>query len=357
MNSKEFIKAVDAIVKEKNIDREYVFEAMELALATAYKKNFDSLTNSKIFIDRKTGDIKVYSYLTVVDDDAEDLDLDTEITLSEARKINKTLNVGDTIDTEVTPKDFGRVAAATAKQVIIQKMREAERNAIMDEFGDKQDELLVGTVALEDVDNYFIDLGRTNGILPKKECIPGEKIEMGKQIKVYVSKVDNSGKGLFILLSRNHYGFLKRLFELEIPELSDGTILLYSVAREAGVRSKVAVYSEYSNIDPIGCCIGEKGSRIARILNELHGEKIDVVKYDKDPAVFIANALSPAKDLHVIITDPKKQEAIVVADGDNFSLAIGKKGLNARLASKLTHYKIDIKNKEQASEMGINFKD
>ena len=357
MNSKEFIKAVDAIVKEKNIDREYVFEAMELALATAYKKNFDSLTNSKIFIDRKTGDIKVYSYLTVVDDDAEDPDLDTEITLSEARKINKTLNVGDTIDTEVTPKDFGRVAAATAKQVIIQKMREAERKAIMDEFGDKQDELLVGTVALEDVDNYFIDLGRTNGILPKKECIPGEKIEMGKQIKVYVSKVDNSGKGLFILLSRNHYGFLKRLFELEIPELSDGTILLYSVAREAGVRSKVAVYSEYSNIDPIGCCIGEKGSRIARILNEVHGEKIDVVKYDKDPAVFIANALSPAKDLHVIITDPKKQEAIVVADGDNFSLAIGKKGLNARLASKLTHYKIDIKNKEQASEMGINFKD
>lgn len=357
MNSKEFIKAVDAIVKEKNIDREYVFEAMELALATAYKKNFDSLTNSKIFIDRKTGDIKVYSYLTVVDDDAEDPDLDTEITLSEARKINKTLNVGDTIDTEVTPKDFGRVAASTAKQVIIQKMREAERNAIMDEFGDKQDELLVGTVALEDVDNYFIDLGRTNGILPKKECIPGEKIEMGKQIKVYVSKVDNSGKGLFILLSRNHYGFLKRLFELEIPELSDGTILLYSVAREAGVRSKVAVYSEYSNIDSIGCCIGEKGSRIARILNEVHGEKIDVVKYDKDPAVFIANALSPAKDLHVIITDPKKQEAIVVADGDNFSLAIGKKGLNARLASKLTHYKIDIKNKEQASEMGINFKD
>lgn len=357
MNSKEFIKAVDAIVKEKNIDREYVFEAMELALATAYKKNFDSLTNSKIFIDRKTGDIKVYSYLTVVDDDAEDPDLYTEITLSEARKINKTLNVGDTIDTEVTPKDFGRVAASTAKQVIIQKMREAERNAIMDEFGDKQDELLVGTVALEDVDNYFIDLGRTNGILPKKECIPGEKIEMGKQIKVYVSKVDNSGKGLFILLSRNHYGFLKRLFELEIPELSDGTILLYSVAREAGVRSKVAVYSEYSNIDPIGCCIGEKGSRIARILNEVHGEKIDVVKYDKDPAVFIANALSPAKDLHVIITDPKKQEAIVVADGDNFSLAIGKKGLNARLASKLTHYKIDIKNKEQASEMGINFKD
>ena len=357
MNNKEFIKAVDTIVNEKKIDRELVFEAMELALATAYKKNFDSLTNSKIFIDRETGDIKVFSYLTVVPDDAEDPDLDLEITLSEARKINKTLNVGDTIDTEVTPKDFGRVAASTAKQVIIQKMREAERNAIMGEYGDKQDELLVGTVALEDVDNYFIDIGRINGILPKKECIPGEKIEMGKQIKVYVSKVDNSGKGLFILLSRNHYGFVKRLFELEIPELSDGTIMLYSVAREPGVRSKVAVYSEYSNIDPIGACIGEKGTRIARILEELHGEKVDIVKYDKDPATFISNALAPAKDLHVIITDPKKQEAIVVADNDNFSLAIGKKGLNARLASKLTKYKIDIKNIEQARSMGINFKD
>lgn len=360
MNSKEFIKAVDNIVKEKNIDRELVFEAMELALATAYKKNFDSLTNSKIFIDRKTGDIKVYSYLTVVPDekeDGEDIDLDTEISLTDARKINKTLNVGDTIDTEVTPKDFGRVAASTAKQVIIQKMREAERNAIMDEFGGKQDELVVGTVELEDVDNYFINLGRTNGILPKKECIPGEKIEMEKPLKVYITKVDNSGKGLFILLSRNHYGFLKRLFELEIPELSDGTVLLYSVAREAGNRSKVSVYSEYANIDPIGACIGEKGNRIAKILTEVHGEKIDIVKYDKDPAVFIANALSPAKNLHVIITDPKKQEAIVVADDDNFSLAIGKKGLNARLASKLTHYKIDIKNLEQAREMGINFKD
>ena len=343
MNSKEFIKAVDAIVKEKNIDREYVFEAMELALATAYKKNFDSLTNSKIFIDRKTGDIKVYSYLTVVDDDAEDPDLDTEITLSEARKINKTLNVGDTIDTEVTPKDFGRVAAATAKQVIIQKMREAERNAIMDEFGDKQDELLVGTVALEDVDNYFIDLGRTNGILPKKECIPGEKIEMGKQIKVYVSKVDNSGKGLFILLSRNHYGFVKRLFELEIPEFASGNVLMYAVAREAGVRSKVAVYSEKPNFDPIGACIGEKGVRIASIIKELKGEKIDLVKYDKDPKVFIENAMAPAKNITVLITDPKKNEAMVFADKENFSLAIGKKGINIKLASKLTRYKLNIK--------------
>lgn len=357
MNKEEFIKAVDLIVKEKGIDRELVFEAMELALATAYKKNFDSLTNSKIMINRETGEIKVYSYLTVVPDDAEDIDLDLEISLTDARKIDKKLNVGDTIDTEVTPKDFGRVAASTAKQVIVQKMREAERNSIVNEYGDKQDELLIGTVELEDVDNYFINIGRINGILPKKECIPGEKIEMGKQIKVYVTKVDGSGKNMFILLSRNHYGFLKRLFESEIPELSDGSVLLYSVARDAGSRSKVAVYSERSNIDPIGACIGEKGSRIARIIEEVHGEKIDVVKYDKEPEIFIANALQPAKNLHVIITDPKKQECIVVADSDNFSLAIGKKGQNARLASKLTHYKIDIKTVEQAAELGINFKD
>lgn len=387
MNGKEFLKALDNIVKEKNIDPDVVYDAMELALTSAYKKNFNSKTNVKVLFDRTTGEIKVYSYLTVVPDDKmtkeeyedylfehytdEDEDEneddeeqeeysyfnpDIEIKLSDAKKLDKTLEIGDTIDKEVTPKDFGRVATSTAKQVVIQKIREAERNSIMEEFGDKQDELLIGTVALEDTDNYFIDLGRTNGILPKKDIIPGEKIEMGSQIKVYVTKVDNTGKNLLILLSRSHYGFVKRLFELEIPELADGTIMLYSVARDAGNRSKVAVYSEYSNIDPIGACIGEKGSRIARIIEELHGEKLDVVKYDKDPAVFIENSLSPAKDLTVAITDPKKQEAMVIADGDNFSLAIGKRGQNARLASKLTHYKIDIKTTDQAREAGINFR-
>ena len=226
----------------------------------------------------------------------------------------------------------------------------------MDEFGDKQDEMLVGTVSLEDANNYFIDLGRSNGILPKKDCIPGETIEMGKQIKVYVNKIDTSGKGLFILLSRNHFGFLKRLFELEIPEINDGSVVIYSVARDAGNRSKVAVYSTYPNVDPVGACIGEKSSRINRIIHEINGEKVDLVRYDKDPETFIASSLAPAKNLHVIITDPKKQECTVIADDENFPLAIGKKGINARLASKLTHYKIDIKNLEQAKEMGINFK-
>ena len=399
MNGAEFKKALDNIVLEKNIDPEVVYSAMELALTSAYKKNFKSKTNVKVLFDRDTGDIKVYSYLTVVADDkktkeeyedelferyAEDEDLDTEIPgekeevegeeekeekeqisffnpeteikLSDAKKIDKTLEVGDTIDKEVTPKDFGRVATSTAKQVVIQKIKEAERNSIVEEFGDKQDEMLIGTVALEDTDNYFIDLGRKNGILPKKDIIPGETIKMGSQIKVYVSKVDNNGKDLLVLLSRSHYGFVKRLFELEIPEINDGTVMIYSVARDPGNRSKVAVYSENPNVDPIGACIGEKGTRIARIIEELHGEKLDVVKYDKDPAIFIENALSPAKELTVAITDPKKQEAMVIADGDNFSLAIGKKGQNARLASRLTKYKIDIKNTEQAREAGINFR-
>ena len=362
MNGKEFIKAVDLVEKEKGIDREIIFEAMENALMAAYKRN-TGIQNSKVVINKKTGDIKVYSYLTVVEDDdpndfeREDIDLDTEISLTDARKINKSLNIGDTIDTEVTPKDFGRVATSTAKQVLIQKIREAERNSILNELGDKQDEMLIGTVELEDTDNYYINLGRSNGILPKKECIPGEKIQMGSQIKVYVTKVDSNSKGLLILLSRTHYGFVKRLFELEIPEISDGSVLVYSVAREAGFRSKVAVYSEKANIDPIGACIGEKGSRIANILEELHGEKVDIVKYDKDPQVFIENALAPAKDLKVLRMDPKKPVALVVADGDNFSLAIGKKGMNARLASRLTKYKIDIKNSTQASELGINFRE
>ncbi len=362
MNSKEFIKAVDLIEKEKGIDREVVFEAMEAALMAAYKKNFNSLSNSKVVIDRKTGDIKVYSYLTVVEDlDDEDderyINEDTEISLSDARKINKTYEVGDTIDTEVTPKDFGRVATATAKQVLVQKIREAERSSIIEELGDKQDELLIGTVELEDTDNYYINLGRSNGILPKKECIPGEKIEMGSQLKVYVTKVDVNSKGMLILLSRNHYGFLKRLFELEIPEINDGTVLIYSVAREAGSRSKVAVYSQNDRIDPVGACIGEKGSRIANILKELHHEKIDIIKYDSQPEKFIENALAPAKNLKVLIMDPKKNQAMVVADEENFTLAIGKKGQNAKLASKLTRYKIDIKSLEDAQELGIVFRE
>ncbi len=380
MNTKEFKKALDALVKEKGISADTIYDAMELALTSAYKKNYKSLTNVRVSIDKEIGDIHVYSYKTVVlDKEHEALEPimieveDTEeegamievekpyifdsrihITLDEARKIVPNIEVGETIEEEVTPKDFGRVAAATAKQVVIQKIKEAEKSIIMDEFADKQDELVSGLVAMEDVRNYYINLGRTQGILPKSETIPGEKIKMGSNIKVYVSKVESTSKGPFILLSRNHYGFVKRLFELEIPEINEGIILVYSVAREAGVRTKVAVYSENSNVDPIGSCIGEKGMRIANILKELGPEKVDIVAYTNDKVEFIKNALSPAKNLSVFITDEKKQEALVVVDNDNLSLAIGKKGLNVKLASRLTKYKLDIKTIEQAKEMGIN---
>ena len=362
--AEEFLKAVEGIVKEKNIDKEIVFEAMETALTTAFKKNYGK-SNSKVIVNRDTGEIKVYSYLTVVTDVIEETDEegniikreinpDLEISLKDAKKIDKKLEIGDTIDTEIAPKeDFSRVATSTAKQVVIQKIREAERSSILSEFEGKEGELLLGTVALEDTDNYFIDLGRSNGILPKREIIPGEKIEMGSTIKVYVTKIDNSGRNLVIKLSRTHFGFVKRLFELEIPEFTDGSILMYGVAREAGVRSKVAVYSENPNVDPIGSCIGNKGSRIANIIKELKGEKVDLIKYDKDPKIFIENALSPAKNLTVLVTDPKKNDAMVFADKDNFSLAIGKKGINAKLASRLTKYKLDIKNEEEAKDFGI----
>ena len=379
MNGKEFKKAVDFLSDEKGIDKETIYEAMELALTSAYKKNYH-LPNVRVEINKETGNIKIFSFKTVVfseewekeegkyeteiitDEEGNEEEVEKDyyyddrihITLKDAKKIVKDIKIGETIEEEVTPKDFGRVAASTAKQVVVQKIREAEREIINNEFEDKKDEMVVGTVAMEDVRNYYIDLGRTQGILPKSETIPGEEIKMGSSIKVYISKVENNSKGPLILLSRNHYGFVKRLFELEIPEINEGIILVYSVAREAGNRTKIAVYSENPNVDPVGACIGERGSRINRIIEELNGEKIDVVPYDNDEARFIENALSPAKNLHVFVTDEKKKEALVVVDNENLSLAIGKKGLNVRLASRLTHHKLDIKTEEEAREMGIN---
>ena len=214
--------------------------------------------------------------------------------------------------------------------------------------------MITGIVAMEDQRNYYIDLGKTQGILPKSECIPGEEIKMGSSLKTYITKVDSNTKGPVILLSRNHYNFVKRLFELEIPEVNDGTIMIYSVARDAGNRTKIAVYSETSNVDPVGSCIGEKGTRINRIIKELNGERIDVIPYDKNAAKFIENALSPAKNLQVYITDEMKKEALVLVDNDNLSLAIGKKGSNVKLAARLTKFKIDVKTLEQAKEEGIS---
>ena len=349
MNKEEFIKAVDIVSKEKCISRDVIFEAMELALQSAYKKNFDSKTNVRVSINRDTGDINVVDEISDEDEEAY-----SKILVDDAEKIVKGIKVGETIETEVTPRDFGRVATATAKQVITQKIREAERNSIMNEFEGKQDELLVGIVSREDAVNYYIDLGSAHGILPKKELIPGEKIEMGSSVKVYVTKIDDTGKAPLILLSRSHYGFIKRLLELEVPELQEGIVKLYSVARDAGSRSKVAVYSDNPRVDAIGACIGEKSSRILRMMKELNGEKLDIVLYDKDPVKFIKNALSPAKEVNVIIMDPKNNVALAVAEGDQLSLAIGKKGQNVRLAARLTKYRIDVKTNEELKESGIN---
>ncbi len=391
MNSKEFEKALK-LLKERGMDEDYIFDSMALALTSAYKKQ-TGLSNVRAEVDKDNFNFKLFSFKTVVLDEKHKESLDEDeipmkdeeilteeqledeeledlpeefryrpfkfndkihITLEDAKKIDPDIKVGETIEEEVTPGDFGRVAAATAKQVIIQKVREAERNNIATEFGEKQDEMMSGTVEMEDEKNYYINLGKTQGLLPKSEIIPGEEIKMGSNIKVYISKVDINSKGALILLSRKHFGFIKRLFELEIPEISDGTVLIYSIAREAGNRTKIAVYSEINNVDPIGACIGEKGSRIANILKELGKEKIDIVKYSKDPVEFIINALAPAKDLKVFILDEKTKETMVVVNDENLSLAIGKKGINVKLASRLTHYNLEIKTMEQVKEAGIN---
>ena len=368
MNSKEFIKALDNIILEKGISKDVVYDAMELALATAYKKNFGSKTNVKVKIDRNTGDIRVLSYYVVVDDyddgvdsvDEEGNDIhippeinpDAQILLEEAREIDPTIEIGETIEKEVTPKDFGRVAASTAKQVLTQKIREAERENIMAEFHDKQGEMMMGLLAMEDQKNYYVDLGKSRGIMAKSEIIPGETLKMGTNVRVYITKVEETPKGPLILCSRKHYGFVKRLFETEIPELVDGTIELYSVIREPGIRSKVAVYSNDEKVDPVGACIGERGSRIASILKELNGEKVDLVRYSNDAATFIANALAPAKDVTVNIIDPVKREALAIVNDENLSLAIGRKGTNIKLASRLTKYKIEVKTLRQINEEG-----
>ena len=344
---KEFMKALDAIVEEKKVDKKIVVEAMEQAMATAYKKN-EGITNVTAKVDDVTGDIKIYSYKTVVET-VENPEL--EISLDDAKKEVEGIELGETIiEKELPLKDFGRVAAQSAKQIVVQRIKEAEKQSISEEFQDKEGELMVGTLSREDQKNYFVDLGRSSGILPKDQIIPGEKLVMGSSVKVYVSKLEIGPKGPFILLSRSHYGFVKRLLEIEVPELNDGTIMLYSVARDAGSRTKIAVYTEYNNVDPIGAVIGEKGRRISAVLKELGGEKIDVILYDKDPVKFIANALSPAKDVKVTIKDETKKEALALANDSNLSLAIGKKGQNVKLASRLTHYKIEVKSESAQEE-------
>ena len=301
---KEFLTALDSIIKEKGIEKEVVIEAMEQAMVAAFKKKTGN-PNGRCKVNEDTGEIKLYSFKTVVEEVNDDR---LEISLEDAKKIVPDIEIGETIEKEEELKDFSRVAAGTAKQVVVQRVKEAEKKIVSDAFSDKKDEMLVGILSREDAKNYYVDLGKAHGVLPKNEIIPGEKLEMGSSIKVYVSKIEMGSKGIFILLTRKHFNFLKRLLESEIPELSDGSVILYSVAREAGSRSKIAVYSDYNNIDPVGAVIGPNGIRLKNILNQLGNEKIDIIRYDKDPVKFITNALSPAKDVRVFITDEKSKE-------------------------------------------------
>lgn len=348
MNNQEFKNAFDYLVKEKGLDPELIKEAMTNAFTAAYKKNTGEDADIRCEINTDNGMIRVFKRMTVVDGELENPD--AEYTLEEAQEEHEGAQVGDVYETEVETEDFGRVAISVAKQVVLQKIREAERKQVMDEFRDKTDELMIGFLAMEDSRNYYVDLGKARGILPKNELIPGEKLNMGDSVKVYVTKVEETSKGPSIRLSRKHYGFVKRLFESEVPEFSDGTLLMHGVAREAGVRSKVAVSSTNPNVDAVGSCIGEKGRRIANIIEALNGEKIDIVLYSDNKEEFIANALSPAKNVNVSIVDEKNKEALAITDKENLSLAIGKKGINIKLASKLTKYTIKVKTLEDINK-------
>ncbi len=342
----ELIQALHDLEKEKGIEFEILIEAIEAALISAYKKNFGTLQNVRVVFDQETGDIKVFSRKTVVENTHDER---LEILLDEARKLDPRYELGDLVEIEVTPKNFGRIAAQTAKQVVVQRIREAERDLIYDEFSNREGDIIAGLVQRLENRTVLIDLGKAEAILSPNEQILGEQYHHGMRIKTYVVEVKKTTKGSQILVSRTHPGLLKRLFELEVPEIHDGIVEIKAISREAGSRSKIAVYSKNENVDPVGSCVGHKGMRVQAIVQELKGEKIDVVKWSSDPTEFIANALSPAKVLAVELFSEEKMARVVVPDYQ-LSLAIGKEGQNARLAAKLTGWKIDIKNESQDEE-------
>lgn len=340
----EFLQAIDQIAKEKGIKKEILIEAIDAALVTAYKKNYGTSQNVKVSINRENGDVEVYAKKTVVEVITDEL---LEIGLEEAKKINRNYDIGDIIEIKVTPKNFGRIAAQTAKQVVVQRIREAERSNVFEEFINKEAEIVTGLIQRKEKNNIFIDLGKTEAILGQNEQTPGEAYNLGDRIKTYVIEVKKTTKGPQVMLSRTHPGLVKRLFELEVPEIKDGIVEIKSISREAGSRTKVAVYSHDENIDAVGACVGQRGQRVQVIVDELRGEKIDIIEWSNDLAVFVASALSPAKVIKVNIHKEENTANIVVSDSQ-LSLAIGKEGQNARLAAKLTGCKIDIKSESQA---------
>ena len=348
IDNKELILALEELEKEKGINKDYVLDAIETALVTAYKRNFNSLENVKVVMDRKTGATHIYSVRTVV---KEVENPETEITEEEAIKINPDLKEGDTIDTEIVPRNFGRIAAQTAKQVIIQKLREMERELTFNEFNDRKGEIVSGIIQKVDKKIVVMDLGKLEGVMPTKEQIPTEHYRVNDKIKGYVLDVEKGSKGApQVIVSRSHPDFVRKLLEFEIPEIYEGVIEIKSVSRDPGYRSKVAVYSPDPNIDPVGSCVGQKGVRIQNVINELNGEKIDIIEWNEDPSIYIAASLLPAKILAVDIKEDEKFAQVIVPD-DQLSLAIGKSGQNARLAARLTNWKIDIKSETQFRTM------
>lgn len=349
VDSSELIIALDELEKEKGIKKEYVLESIEAALVTAYKRNFDvNSDNVKITLNKETGETHVYEELEVVENVEDDK---TQISLEDARKLDSKLEIGDTVHKELMPKNFGRIAAQTAKQVIVQRIREASREIIFNEFSEKKGEIVSGLVQKVDKNIVVLDLGKIEGIMPLKEQIPTETYQVNQKLRACVASVEKGIKGSTqIIVSRANNDFLRKLFELEIPEIYEGLIEIKSVSRDPGKRCKVAVYSPNENIDPVGSCVGQKGIRIQNIINELNGEKIDVIEWHEDPSTFIAEALLPAKVMAVDVREEEKFAQVIVPD-DQLSLAIGKSGQNARLAAKLTNWKIDIKSESQFREL------
>ena len=348
--SQELIQAVAVLTKEKGFAPELIFTSLEDALVQAYKKEERANPEARVEINRETGAFTVFAKKTVVDQ-VEDPEL--EISLEDAQKIHKNYEVGDTVEIDVTPKNFGRSAAQAAKQMLIQSLKEAERSVVYDEFSERAGDIVTGIITRVDGRNVFIDLGKTEAILPASEQIESESYHEGDRIKCYIVEVKKTTRGPQIMISRTHPGLLKRLFELEVPEIYEGTVELKSVAREPGERSKIAVYSRDENIDAVGACVGPRGQRVQTIVDELHDEKIDIVKWSENPAEYIANSLSPAKVVSVEVNEEDKTSRVVVPDYQ-LSLAIGKAGQNARLAAKLTNWKIDIKSESQAKEEGFD---
>jgi transcription termination/antitermination protein NusA len=347
--SSELLDALTILEKEKGISKEIIIEAIEAALISAYKRNFNQAQNVRVDLNRDTGTMKVYARKDVVD---EVYDPRLEISISEARGINPNYVLNDVIEMEVTPKDFGRIAAQTAKQVVTQRVREAERGVIYSEFIDREEDIMTGIVQRIDSKFIYVSLGKIEALLPVSEQMPNETYKPHDRIKVFITKVEKTTKGPQIFVSRTHPGLLKRLFEIEVPEIYDGTVEIKSVSREAGDRSKISVHSENPEVDPVGSCVGPKGQRVQAIVNELKGEKIDIVKWSQDPIEFVANALSPSKVVEVLVNEEEKATTVIVPDYQ-LSLAIGKRGQNARLAAKLTGWKIDIKSETDAEKAGI----